>query len=75
MNVDIEQLLALPQKERRAIAEKLWSSLAPSATITKEEKEIISLLEARWANYKNGKSTAFTPEELRKKLDDLKTNL
>ncbi|MFP5043107.1 hypothetical protein [Parasediminibacterium sp. JCM 36343] len=45
MDVDINALLALPQKDKRRIAEKLWDSLLPNNSIVKEDIETINLLE------------------------------
>ena len=52
MIVDINQLLSLPQNQRRKIAEKLWDSLSP---IAKDEKKAIALAEQRWQKIKSGK--------------------
>ncbi len=54
MAIDMNNLLALPSGERRKIAERLWKSLAPVNSISKEEEEIIALLEKRWQSIQSG---------------------
>lgn len=68
MSVDIDNLLTLPVKERRKIAERLWESLSPVNTISKEEEEIISILEKRWQNIQSGKSKTYTSAQLKKMI-------
>lgn len=66
MSVDINKLLALPQKERRKIAEKLWNSLSPTnsrQTLSKEEKQ---LLEQRWNRYIAGKMKFVSSKQMKK---------
>ena len=48
MPVDVNQLLSLPQNQRRKIAEKLWDSLSPNNSIVKLSKQEEALLEKRW---------------------------
>ena len=66
MPVDVNQLLSLPQSQRRKIAEKLWDSLSP---ITIEEKKAIALAEQRWHNIKSGKSQTISSSAFWKKMD------
>ncbi|MEO8712393.1 MAG: addiction module protein [Parafilimonas sp.] len=70
MTVDIDNLLTLPVKERRKIAERLWNSLSPANSISKEEDEIIALLEKRWQNIQSGKSKTYTSAELKKMIEE-----
>ena len=70
MSVDIDNLLTLPVKERRKIAERLWESLSPVNSISKEEEEIISILEKRWQNIQSGKSKTFTSAQLKKMIEE-----
>jgi hypothetical protein len=48
MAIDINELLALPEKERKEIARKLWNSLSPSGHLSDKEIEAINGLENRW---------------------------
>lgn len=66
MSVDINQLLSLPQNQRRKIAEKLWDSLSP---FTKDEKKAIALAEQRWLDIKSGKSQTISSSAFWKKMD------
>ena len=66
MAVDINQLLSLPQSQRRKIAEKLWDSLSP---FTKEEKKAMALAEKRWQDIKSGESQTISSAKFWKKMD------
>ena len=66
MTVDINQLLSLPQNQRRKIAEKLWDSLSP---IAKDEKKSIELAEQRWQKIKSGKIQSIRSSTFWKKMD------
>lgn len=68
MAVDINQLLSLPQNQRRKIAEKLWDSLSP-LTLTKDEKKAIAIAEERWQEIKSGKSKIISSSAFWKKMD------
>ena len=68
MAVNIDDLLALPQKERRKIAEKLWESLHPASSSTIEEKEIIKLLETRWEDIQSGQSKLLSTKDVKEKI-------
>jgi putative addiction module component (TIGR02574 family) len=68
MTSDINNLLTLPSKERRKIAERLWASLSPVNNISKEEQEILDLLETRSRDVKNGKSKTYTSTQLKKMI-------
>ncbi|MGI8950563.1 MAG: addiction module protein [Chitinophagaceae bacterium] len=70
MPVNLNSLLELPQNERRKIAEKLWNSLSPAQSISKEEKEIINLLEKRWKNMQEGRSKLYSPKKIRKLIEE-----
>jgi putative addiction module component (TIGR02574 family) len=68
MTVDINQLLSLPQKQRRRIAEKLWDSLSPNNLTVKLSKAEESLLEQRWENYISGKMKFHSSKEMQNKV-------
>lgn len=69
MPVNINTLLRLPQKERKKIAEALWESLAPVNTLSKEDKEVINLLEKRWENIQSGKSKLYSSRQMKKMIN------
>ncbi|CAN5235636.1 hypothetical protein BH20BAC1_BH20BAC1_27910 [soil metagenome] len=66
MAIDMNNLLTLPSGERRKIAERLWKSLTPVNSISKEEEKTIALLEKRWQNIQSGKSKIYTSAEMKK---------
>jgi putative addiction module component (TIGR02574 family) len=68
MAIDMNNLLTLPSGERRKIAERLWKSLAPVNSISKEEEETIALLEKRWQSIQSGKSKIYTSAEMKKMI-------
>jgi putative addiction module component (TIGR02574 family) len=68
MTSDINNLLTLSSRERRKIAERLWASLSPVNNISKEEQEILDLLEKRWQDVKNGNSRTYTSAQLKKMI-------
>ncbi len=68
MAIDMNNLLTLPPAERRKIAERLWKSLAPVNSISKEEEETIALLEKRWQSIQSGKSKIYTSAEMKKMI-------
>ncbi len=65
MEVNIETLLALPQRERKKIAEQLWDSLSPTNTLSKEDKKIVDMLDKRWGDLQSGKSKVYSPAEMK----------
>ena len=69
MEVNIQTLLALPQKERKKIAEQLWDSLSPANTLSKEDKKTIDLLDKRWIDLQTGKSKVYTSSEMKSIVD------
>ena len=69
MQIDIDNLLSLPSSERKKIAEKLWNSLDPVNTISREDKETIRLLEERWSEFTKGTSKSYTSLELKKMIE------
>lgn len=69
MQIDIDNLLSLPASERKKIAEKLWNSLDPVHSISREDKENIKLLEKRWSEYTEGNSKSYAPLQLRKMIE------
>ena len=68
MQIDIDNLLSLPASERKKIAEKLWNSLDPVHSISREDKENIKLLENRWIEFTQGTSKSYTSSQLRKMI-------
>ena len=69
MAIDLNELLALPEVERKIIAEKLWISLSPSHAESTEEKEIIDLLEERWKTIQAGKSAQYSAAEVKQMIE------
>ena len=69
MQIDIDNLLLLPASERKKIAEKLWNSLDPVHSISREDKENIKLLDKRWSEYTEGNSKSYAPLQLRKMIE------
>ena len=69
MAADINALLALPKKERRQIAEKLWDSLAPETSIAKEDEATLQLLEKRWMDIESGKSKLYSSTQMKQKIE------
>ena len=65
MEVNIETLLALPQRERKKIAEQLWDSLSPTNTLSKEDKKIVDMLDKRWGDLQSGKSKEYSSAEMK----------
>ncbi len=64
MAYNIDELLALPVRERRKISEKITSSLPENRselTLTIKEKK---LLDQRWQDHVSGKSKSFTSKEM-----------
>jgi len=70
MQVDINTLLSLPESQRRKIAEKLWDSLAPAYSVSKEDEATVALLEERWQNMQSGKSAQYSPSELKNMIKE-----
>ena len=68
MAVDINQLLSLPQTQRRKIAEKLWDSLTPNNSIVKLSKQEAAILEQRWEKYISGKMKFYSSKEMQRKV-------
>ncbi len=68
MTVDINQLLSLPQNQRRKIAEKLWDSLTPNNSTVKLSKAEVALLEQRWEKYISGKMKFYSSKEMQQKV-------
>jgi putative addiction module component (TIGR02574 family) len=69
MAVDMKALLALPQKQRRKIAEKLWQSLDPAENINSEDASIITLLEKRKAAADAGKTKPLSSAQFWAKVE------
>ncbi|MBC7875476.1 MAG: addiction module protein [Ferruginibacter sp.] len=68
MAVDINQLLSLPQNQRRKIAEKPWDSLSPNNLTVKLSKEEEAVLEKRWERYISGKMKFHSSKEMQNKV-------
>ncbi len=58
-----KDLLALPNKERRLLAKKLWKSLDEHNSFVTEDKETLKELEKRWQMIMEGKVKTLTPSE------------
>ena len=52
MSINIDELLALPEHERKEIARQLWNSLTPTGSLSDKEIEAIMILEKRWEKMK-----------------------
>jgi putative addiction module component (TIGR02574 family) len=68
MAYNIDELLALPVRERRKISERIISSLPENKTeliLTNDEKR---LLDERWENHISGKSKSYTSKEMWEKI-------
>jgi putative addiction module component (TIGR02574 family) len=74
MAINIKALLALPEKERKKIAEQLWDSLSPAYSVTKEDEATIALLEERWQNIQSGKSKLYSSAEIKDIIKKHRTN-
>jgi len=73
MTYTTEQLLALPDKEKRLLAKKLWSSLGENNTPVKENQQLMQALNKRWEDIESGKIKLYSKKEfwesIHKKLD------
>ena len=65
--MDINALLALPQSERKRIAEKLWSSLSPAEELANEDEAVIALLDEDGQKLR-GESSLLSPQQLREMI-------
>ena len=72
MAVDIEALLALPNEERKEVAEKSWESLSPESFISEEDEKITSLLDKRLEEIRLKKTKVSSSEELKKMVSHLR---
>ena len=67
-----EQLLALPDKEKRLLAKKLWGSLSENNSPAKEDQQLMKALDKRWEDIESGKIKLYSKKEfwesLHKKL-------
>ena len=70
MAYNTKELLALPNKEKKILAKKLWKSLAENHSVVKEDPSIISLLNKRKEEIETGKASLVTPEQLRKEINE-----
>lgn len=68
MGIGINELLALPQSERRKIAERLFTSLSPNTSVEKLSKEEEEILRSRWNKYIAGKMKFYSSKEMIKKV-------
>ena len=73
MTYTTEQLLALPDKEKRLLAKKLWNSLGENNTPVKENQQLMQALNKRWEDIESGKIKLYSKKEfwesIHKKLD------
>ena len=73
MTYTTEQLLALPDKEKRLLAKKLRSSLGENNTPVKENQQLMQALNKRWEDIESGKIKLYSKKEfwesIHKKLD------
>ena len=69
MSYSTEQLLALPDKEKRLLAKKLWSSLGENNTPVKEDQQMMQVLHKRWEDIESGKMKLYSKKELGKELN------
>ena len=63
MSYSTEQLLALPDKEKRLLAKKLWSSLGENNTPSKEDQQLMKTLDKRWEDIESGKMKLYSKKE------------
>jgi hypothetical protein len=68
MAVDMNQLLSLPQSQRRKIAEKLRDSLSPDNSTVKLSKQEEIILGQRWEKYISGKMKFYSGKEMQNKV-------
>jgi chemotaxis regulatin CheY-phosphate phosphatase CheZ len=66
--IDINELLSLPQRERRKIAEKLLTSLSPNTSVDKLSKEEEKILQKRWDKYVSGQTKFYSSKEMVSKV-------
>lgn len=72
MSFDVNNLLSLPMADRKRIAEKLWSSLDPVNSLSREEEKNIKLLEKRWNNFISGKTKVYAGAEFREAIKEFR---
>jgi len=70
MAYNTKELLALPDKEKRVLAKKLWKSLAENHSVVKEDPAIIRMVNKRKEEIETGKAALVTPEQLRKEINE-----
>ena len=63
MAYNTKELLALPDKEKRGLAKKLWKSLAENMSIAREEQSIIQELDKRWNSIENGEMKTYSSKD------------
>jgi putative addiction module component (TIGR02574 family) len=68
MPVDVNQLLALPQSQRRKIAEKLLDSLSTNTSTVRLTKQEEAILKHRWEKYISGKMKFYSSREMQNKV-------
>ena len=66
MPVDIKELLKLPQRERRKIAERLVQSLSPNHSMSELSKDEKLVLKNRWDKYISRKMKFYRSSEMQK---------
>ena len=74
MSYSTEQLLALPDKEKRLLAKKLLSSLGENNTPVKEDQQMMQVLHKRWEDIESGKMKLYSKNEFWDSLHVQKKN-
>ena len=64
-----KELLALPDREKRMLAKKLWKSLSDNTAVVKEDEELIKLINKRWEMIETGKIKMYNSAEFWANID------
>jgi predicted DNA-binding protein len=70
MSVQIEELLKLPDEERRQIAEQLLNSLDDNFDLSEEDAEDLRIAEERWQSIQQGTSKLLSENEFKVLVDN-----
>jgi putative addiction module component (TIGR02574 family) len=68
MAYDINEILALPVRERRKISEKLLSSLPENKSLSDNESDLVKELDKRWKMIQEGEVKLLTSTDFKKRL-------
>ncbi|MBP6431821.1 MAG: hypothetical protein KA319_08650 [Ferruginibacter sp.] len=68
MAYDINEILALPVRERRKISEKLLSSLPENKRLSDKESDLVKELDKRWELIQEGEIKLLTSTDFKKRL-------